>query len=64
MALIVPEGKWLLGGDKKGVDMNFSSLFQLRSQSGSDGLGTLTDRAIFTWKSKQYRFVFPKVVVA
>jgi hypothetical protein len=33
-------------------------------QSGSDGLGTLTDRAVFTWKSKQYRFVFPKVLVA
>jgi hypothetical protein len=32
--------------------------------SGSDGLGTLTDRAVFTWKSKQYRFVFPKVLVA
>jgi len=31
---------------------------------GSDGLGTLTDRAVFTWKSKQYRFVFPKVLVA
>jgi hypothetical protein len=31
---------------------------------GSDGLGTLTDRAVFTWKSKQYRFVLPKVLVA
>ena len=31
---------------------------------GSDGLGTLTDRAVFTWKTKQYRFVFPKVLVA
>ncbi len=35
-----------------------------RSRHGSDGLGTLTDRAVFTWKSKQYRFVFPKVLVA
>ena len=31
---------------------------------GSDGLGTLTDRVVFTWKTKQYRFVFPKVLVA
>jgi hypothetical protein len=29
-----------------------------------NGHGTLTDRAVFTWKSKQYRFVFPKVLVA
>ena len=35
-----------------------------RGSDGSDGLGTLTDRAVFTWKSKQYRFVFPKVLVA
>ena len=35
-----------------------------RSRHGSDGLRTLTDRAVFTRKSKQYRFVFPKVLVA
>jgi hypothetical protein len=43
--------KLLLGSLTDGID-------------GSDGLGTLTDRAVFTWKSKQYRFVFPKVLVA
>ncbi len=41
-----------------------SDLSFTRSRDGSDGLGTLTDRAVFTWKSKQYRFVFPKVLVA
>ena len=35
-----------------------------RGQCGSDGLGTLTDRAVFTRKSKHYRFVLPKVFVA
>jgi len=34
----------------------------MRSQDGSDGLGTLTDRVVFTRKSKQYYFVLPKVL--
>jgi len=32
--------------------------------SGSDGLGTLTDCAVFTRQSKTYRFVLPKVLAA
>lgn len=35
-----------------------------RSRVGSDGLGTLTDRVVFTRKSKQYYFVLPKVLAA
>jgi hypothetical protein len=35
-----------------------------RSRCGSDGLGTLTNRAVFARKSKQHRFVLPKVLVA
>jgi hypothetical protein len=29
-----------------------------------DGLGTLTNCAVFTRKSKQYRFVLPKILAA
>jgi hypothetical protein len=46
------------------MKINVSSPFSLCSRDGSDGLGTLTDRAVLTWKSKQYRFVLPKVLVA
>jgi hypothetical protein len=51
-------------GNKKAMKINDSSPFSLCSLNGSDGLGTLTDRAVFTWKSRQYRFVLPKVLVA
>jgi hypothetical protein len=64
MASTLFEGKRLSEDNKKARMINFSSPFSLCNQSGSDGLGTLTDRAVFTWKSKQYRFVFPKVLVA
>jgi hypothetical protein len=46
------------------MKINVSPLFSLCSRVGSDGLGTLTDRAVFTWKAKQYRFVLPKVFAA
>jgi hypothetical protein len=58
------EGRGLFYDNKKATEINVSSPFSLCSLNGSGGLGTLTDRAVFTWKSKQYRFVFPKVLVA
>jgi hypothetical protein len=44
--------------------MNPRYKIRIAGSVGSDGLGTLTDRAVFTWKSRQYRFVLPKVFVA
>jgi hypothetical protein len=35
-----------------------------RGQDGDDGLGTLTDCAVFTRNSKKYHFVLPKILVA
>jgi hypothetical protein len=59
-----PEGKRWFQGNTKAMKINGSPLFSLCSLNGSDGLGTLTDRVVFTRKSKQYHFVFPKVLVA
>ena len=63
-SIIQVKGRWRFQGSKKATKLNVSSPFSLCGLNGSDGLGTLTDRAVFTWKSKQYRFVFPKVLVA
>jgi len=58
------KGSWQFHGGKKAMKINASSPFSLCSLNGSDGLGTLTDRAVFTRKSKQYCFVLPKVLAA
>jgi hypothetical protein len=58
------EGRRWSSVNKKARLLKVASLFHLGGLNGSDGLGTLTDRAVFTWKSKQYRFVLPKVLAA
>lgn len=57
------ETRGRLRGNKKARYVQAASLFSLCSLNECDELRILTNRAVFSWKSKQYHFVFPKVLV-